>query len=63
MDVQATYAVPGAGWASGWRVAVGVENLLDKDFPFVDNYTGVDSAHVDFRRRIIFMDIAKEFSF
>ena len=63
VDVQATYAVPGAGWASGWRVAVGVENLLDKDFPFVDNYTGVDSAHVDFRRRIIFMDIAKEFSF
>ena len=58
LDLQVTYSLPD----SGWRVAAGAENVLDKDFPFVDNFQGVDSAQVDFRRRIVFVDIVKEFS-
>lgn len=58
VDVQGTYILP----ASGWRFSIGVQNAFDADFPFFDSYYGVDSAHVDFRRRIIFLDIVKEFT-
>ena len=58
VDVQGTYALP----ASGWRISLGVQNAFDADFPFFDSRYGVDSAHVDFRRRIVFLDIVREFS-
>ena len=58
VDVQGTYVQS----ASGWRFSLGVKNLFDADFPFFDSRYGVDSAHVDFRRRIISLDIVKEFS-
>ena len=58
VDLQGTYVLP----ESGWRVTAGVKNVFDADFPFFDGYNGVDSAHVDFRRRIAFVDIVKEFS-
>ena len=58
VDLQGTYARPD----SPWRVTAGVQNVLDADFPFFDGYYGVDSAHVDFRRRIAFVDFVMELS-
>ena len=58
VDVQGSFELP----ESGWRATVGAQNLLDADFPFFDGYYGVDSAHVDFRRRVFFVDVVKEFS-
>ena len=58
VDLQASYVLP----ESGWRITAGVQNIFDADFPFFDGYSGVDSSHVDFRRRVAFVDIAKEFS-
>ena len=58
VDVQGTYARPD----SPWRVTAGVQNVLDADFPFFDGYYGVDSAHVDFRRRIAFVDFVMALS-
>ena len=58
IDLQGTYVLPD----SDWRITGGVQNIFDADFPFFDSYRGVDSAHVDFRRRVIFFDIVKEFS-
>ena len=57
-DIQASYEHP----ESDWNITAGVQNLFDADFPFFDSYRGVDSAHVDFRRRIFFFDVVKEFS-
>ena len=58
VDLQGTYSRP----ESGWRITAGVQNIFDADFPFFDSYAGVDSSHVDFRRRVAFVDISKEFS-
>ena len=58
VDVQGSFELP----ESGWRATVGANNLFDGDFPFFDGYYGVDSAHVDFRRRIFFVDVVKEFT-
>ncbi len=58
VDLQGTYTLP----ESGWRITAGVQNILDADFPFFDGFNGVHSAHVDFRRRVAFVDIVKEFS-
>lgn len=58
VDVQGSFELP----ESGWRATVGANNILDADFPFFDGYSGVDSAHVDFRRRVLFLDVVKEFT-
>ena len=58
IDGQISYVLPD----SDWRLTAGIQNVFDADFPFFDSYRGVDSAHVDFRRRVIFFDIVKEFS-
>ena len=58
VDVQGSFELP----QSGWRATVGANNILDADFPFFDGYYGVDSAHVDFRRRVFFVDVVKEFT-
>lgn len=58
VDVQGSIELP----ASGWRATLGAHNLFDADFPFFDGYSGVDSAHVDFRRRVFFVDVVKEFT-
>lgn len=58
VDVQGSYMLPN----SDWHFTAGIQNIFDADFPFFDSYRGVDSAHVDFRRRIVFFDIVKEFS-
>ena len=58
VDVQGTYHL----YDSGWRFTLGVDNLFDKDFPFLDNFQGVDSSRVDFRRRVVVLDVKKEFT-
>ena len=58
VDVQGTYHL----YDAGWRFTLGVENLFDKDFPFIDNFQGVDSSRVDFRRRVFVLDVVKEFT-
>ena len=58
VDVQGSYVLPN----SDWRFTGGIQNVFDADFPFFDSYRGVDSAHVDFRRRVVFVDVVKEFS-
>ena len=58
VDVQGTYHL----YDAGWRVTLGIENLFDKEFPFVDNFQGVDSSRVDFRRRVVVLDVKKEFT-
>lgn len=45
----------------GWHFALGVNNLFDRDFPFVDNRFGVDSSRVNFRRRIVYFDVTRDF--
>ena len=56
VDVQASYKTSD----SGWHYTAGIQNIFDADFPFFDSYRGVDSAHIDFRRRIIFFDVVKD---
>ncbi|MDE0129704.1 MAG: TonB-dependent receptor [Gammaproteobacteria bacterium] len=58
VDLQGSYVLS----ESGWRFTAGVQNIFDADFPFFDSYRGVDSAQIDFRRRIAFVDVVKEFS-
>jgi len=58
VDLQTTYSL----YESGWSFMLGVRNIFDKDFPFVDNFQGVDSSRVDFRRRIVVLDVKKEFT-
>ena len=58
VDARAGYRTGG-----GWHFALGVNNLFDRDFPFVDNRFGVDSSRVNFRRRIIYFDVTKDFEF
>lgn len=48
---------------SGWRLNLGINNLFDEDFPFVDSRNGVDSSRVNFRRRVAYLEVSKEFSF
>ena len=58
VDIQTTYSL----YESGWSFMLGIRNIFDKDFPFVDNFQGVDSSRVDFRRRIVVGDVKKEFT-
>ena len=58
VDVRGERAFPDIGL----RLSAGVDNVLDADFPFVDNRSGVNSRDVDFRRRVVFLKVVKEFS-
>ena len=59
IDLTTAYAMP----QHGLRFSAGVNNLFDVDFPYVDVRTGYDSARVDLRRRVFFIDVTKEFDF
>ena len=56
-NLQVNYAMP----ESGWRFSAGVQNLFDADFPFVDDSRGASSRQVDYRRRVIFLSLIKDF--
>ena len=58
VDVRGERAFP----QFGLRLAAGVDNVFDPDFPFVDNRYGMNSRDVDFRRRVAFLKVVKEFS-
>ena len=59
VNLSGTYAMGD----TGWKFTAGVNNLFEADFPFSDNQFGVDSGRVDFRRRVFFIDVSKEFDF
>lgn len=59
VDVNGTYELLN----TGWKLNAGITNLFDEDFPFVDSNRGVDSSRVDFRRRVLYLELSKEFSF
>ncbi len=58
VDARVGYDMP-----PGWRFSIGINNLFDEDFPFADNGAGVDSSRVDFRRRVVYVDVTKDFEF
>ena len=59
VNLSGTYAMGD----SGWKFSAGVNNVFKADFPFNDSFFGVDSSRVDFRRRVFFVDVTKEFDF
>lgn len=63
-DMQLRYDSPAAsGLMRGVAVKLGVQNLLDADFPFVDNSIGFAPNRVNVRGRVIYLDLSKDFSF
>ena len=58
LDVRGERAFPDLGL----RATLGIDNIFDADFPFVDNFYGVNSRDVNFRRRVAFLEVVKEFS-
>lgn len=49
------------GWLGGVTARVGVQNMFDRDYPFVDNLAGFVSNRVNIRGRVLYLDIKKEF--
>ncbi|MDN5781800.1 MAG: TonB-dependent receptor, partial [Luteimonas sp.] len=61
-DAQLGYRTLGStGWSRGLTVRLGVQNLFNREFPFVDNLYGFVTNRVDVRGRVIYLDIKKEF--
>lgn len=49
------------GWSRGLTTRIGVQNLFNRAFPFVDNLHGFLSNRVDVRGRVLYVDLKKEF--
>ncbi|WP_312370052.1 TonB-dependent receptor [Stenotrophomonas sp.] len=49
------------GWLGGVTARLGVQNMFDRDYPFVDNMSGFVSNRVNIRGRVLYLDIKKEF--
>ena len=49
------------GWLGGVTARMGVQNMFDRDYPFVDNLSGFVSNRVNIRGRVLYLDIKKEF--
>ena len=63
-DMQLRYDSPAAsGFMRRVAVKLGVQNLLDADFPFVDNSMGFAPNRVNVRGRVIYLDLRKDFGF
>lgn len=61
-DMQVGYRkLERKGWLGGSTLRLGVQNLFDRDFPFVDNAYGFVSNRVNVRGRVIYLDFKKEF--
>ena len=62
--MQLRYDSPAAsGFMRRVAVKLGVQNLLDADFPFVDNSMGFAPNRVNIRGRVIYLDLRKDFGF
>lgn len=61
VDLTGYYRMP----ESGWEVLVGVRNLFQKGYPFVNNAGGTpfDFARIDTRGRVIYLEVKKSFEF
>ena len=63
-DLQFRYGSQAtSGFMRGVAVQFGAQNLLDADFPFVDNRVGFATNRVNTRRRVIYIDLRKDFNF
>lgn len=62
-DVQLGYqAQAKEGWREGMGVQIGVQNLFDRAFPFVDNGRyGFVSNRVNVRGRVLYLNVKKAF--
>ena len=49
------------GWLGGMTARLGMQNMFDRDYPFVDNLSGFVSNRVNIRGRVLYLDIKKEF--
>lgn len=49
------------GWLGGVTARMGVQNMFDRDYPFVDNLSGFVTNRVNIRGRVLYLDIKKEF--
>ncbi|WP_083468490.1 TonB-dependent receptor [Stenotrophomonas pictorum] len=49
------------GWLGGVTARLGVQNMFDRAYPFVDNINGFVSNRVNIRGRVLYFDIKKEF--
>ncbi|MDM3872019.1 TonB-dependent receptor [Porticoccus sp. W117] len=64
VDLQLGYHYPqDDSWLGGVKVSVGAQNLLDAEFPFVDNSIGYLANRVSTRGRVFYLDLVKEFNF
>ncbi len=45
----------------GTRISIGVNNLFSPDFPVYDETPGIDRNRVDVRKRVLWIDVKKEF--
>ena len=59
VDTQVTYDTN--EWLDGGRITLGVNDLFNEDFPFVDGPLGFDGRQVDFRKRRIYLEFRKTF--
>lgn len=50
------------GLLSNTTLRLGAQNLLDEEFPFVDNRIGYAANRVNTRGRVIYLDISKNFN-
>jgi outer membrane receptor protein involved in Fe transport len=61
-DTQLGYrSLSRSAWARGLTTRIGVQNMFNREFPFVDNMYGFLSNRVNVRGRVIYLDIKKEF--
>ncbi|MEE9272380.1 MAG: TonB-dependent receptor [Robiginitomaculum sp.] len=62
VDVNVSYNFDDeSGFMNGTRITVGVNNLLSPDFPLFNESPTFDTSRVDARRRVMYVDIKKEF--
>ena len=59
VDVQLDYTSDSEGWLEGTRFSLGVQNLFEPDFPFVDTRIGYNTSKVNTRGRTAFLNISK----
>ncbi len=62
VDLQVRYTSPAsAGWLRGVDILLGAQNLLEPDFPFVDNFVGYSASRVNARGRVLYLELRKDF--
>lgn len=64
-SVDSYYSIDLAGWfnpSEDLKFTIGLKDLFNRDYPFVDSRTPYDGQRVDVRGRRIYMSVSKNFS-